>query len=94
MKIDNIDINKTLDQAKIQLEKENISPSFKALLNVLFLVIALLMQRLGLNSSNSSQPPSSDPYTKKNLKKESTKKASGQLGHVGARLEPVENPDG
>lgn len=93
MKIENIDINKTLDQAKKQLEKEDISPAFKALLNVLFLVITLLMQRFGLNSSNSSKPPSSDPNRKKNLKKDSTKKAGGQLGHVGAQLEPVKDPN-
>lgn len=93
MKIENIDITKTLDQAKSQLEKENISPAFKVLLNVLFVVIGLLMNRLGLNSSNSSKPPSSDPNRKKKLKNNSTKKAGGQLGHVGAKLEPVKDPN-
>ena len=71
MKIDDIDITATLEQAKLQLEQEkNISPSLKTLLNVLFVVIAVLTKRLGLNSKNSSKPPSSDPNRKKgNLQK-------------------------
>ena len=94
MKIDDIDITATLEQAKLQLEQErNISPSLKTLLNVLFVVIAVLTKRLGLNSKNSSKPPSSDPNRKKEPTEKSTRKAGGQMGHVGTQLQPVKNPD-
>ena len=87
MKIDDIDITATLEQAKLQLEQEkNISPSLKTLLNVLFVVIAVLMKRLGLNSKNSSKPPSSDPNRKKEPTEKSTRKAGGQMGHVAMAL--------
>ena len=55
-----------------------------------------LREIVSKNSSNSSKPPSSDGFSKpkpKNLRKKSEKKPGGQKGHVGSRLEPVENPD-
>lgn len=94
MKIDNIDIHATLEKAKAELEKEeSISSSFKTLLNVLFVVIGLLLNRLTLNSKNSSKPPSSDPNRKKKQKKKSTNPRGGQNNHIGTTLKPVENPD-
>lgn len=55
-----------------------------------------LEDRLDKDSHNSSKPPSSDGL-KKTVKPRkrhgSNKKAGGQVGHVGARLEPVENPE-
>jgi len=47
---------------------------------------AELRGRLGLNSQNSSKPPSGDNYTKKvklSLREKSGKKVGGQLGHEG-----------
>jgi transposase len=95
MKIEHIDINKTLEDARVLLAKEeNISPAFKSVIEVLFFVIKLLMNRFNLNSKNSSKPPSTDPNRKKKSKKnESGKKPGGQNGHVGKNLQPVENPD-
>jgi transposase len=55
-----------------------------------------LEDRLDKDSHNSSKPPSSDGLKKpvKSRKRHSScKKAGGQAGHVGARLEPVEKPD-
>lgn len=94
MKIDNIDINETLEEAKAQLDKEkNISPSFKALLKILFVVITLLINRLTLNSSNSSKPPAADPNRDKKPRGKSNKNRGGQEGHEGSNLQPVANPD-
>jgi transposase len=58
--------------------------------------IRALEDRLDKDSHNSSKPPSSDGLKKpvKSRKRHSScKKAGGQAGHVGARLEPVEKPD-
>ena len=94
MKIEDIDVNENLKSAQEMLEKETgISPAFKAILEVLFLIITLLVNRLNLNSSNSSKPPSSDPNRKKNKTNKSKNKPGGQRGHVGSNLNPVAEPD-
>lgn len=52
--------------------------------------IAELKRRLGMNSNNSSKPPSSDGYEKKpapkSLRGKSGKKSGGQKGHEGKNL--------
>jgi transposase len=55
-----------------------------------------LKDRLSKNSQNSSKPPSSDHGSRPNPKsrrKNSGKKAGGQKGHVGHRLNPTDTPD-
>lgn len=99
MTIESIDINTAITDVKNLLEKEkDISPAMNAAINMLLLVINLLVNRLGLNSSNSSKPPSSDPNR---IKKTSThnendsnkNKPGGQHGHSGTTLKPEDNPD-
>ena len=59
--------------------------------------IAELERRLGLNSSNSGKPPSSDglkkPVRVSSLREPSGKKPGGQKGHPGETLCRTETPD-
>ena len=54
-----------------------------------------LKRRLGLDSKNSSKPPSTDGFRKRiqSLRKKGSKKSGGQVGHKGTTLEQVESPD-
>lgn len=58
---------------------------------------AELRRRLGLDSTNSDQPPSSDGYKKKPIRpgipKEKGRRNGGQAGHPGKTLERVAHPD-
>jgi hypothetical protein len=57
---------------------------------------AELRRRLGMNSSNSHKPPSSDGYRKKRAGSALPKKKrnfGGQKGHKGRTLCAVEKPD-
>ena len=74
MKLDDIDVNKTIERARYVLgaDKAMSSPT-KVVVEVLITIITILVNRLNLNSSNSSKPPSSDPNRKKKQKEKSKK---------------------
>lgn len=59
--------------------------------------VAELRRQLGLNSRNSSKPPSSDsPFIKpapKSLRRKSGRKPGGQPGHPGSTLALVDSPN-
>ncbi len=92
MTINNINIDETLKNARIHLAEEKEMPfATKSLMELLLLVISLLVERLNLDSRNSSKPPSQDPNRKKKSKEEKTKNQGEQKGHAGKTLEKVSN---
>jgi transposase len=58
---------------------------------------AELKRRLGMNSSSSGKPPSSEGYKKKprltNLREKTGKQSGGQAGHEGKTLRQVDTPE-
>ena len=93
MKIEGIDVEKTIAAAKDELAKsKGLSQSLRNVFSVVLLLLEILLIRIGLNSSTSSKPPSSDLNRKKE-RKVSGKKKGGQEGHKFKTLEPVDNPD-
>src|ERR1039457_5693557 len=68
-----------------------------ALIGALQAHIAELERQLGLNSSNSGKPPSSDGLKKpprvSNLRERSGKRTGGQNGHPGETLRRTATPD-
>ena len=94
MKIENIDIEATIEKAQNLIrEDKQLSATTRSIVEILILIISLLANRLNLNSTNSSKPPSSDPNRKKKPKGKTGKKAGGQKGHVGTTLKKVDDPD-
>jgi len=94
MKIENIDIEATIEKAQILIrEDKQLSAATKSMFEIMILIITLLANRLNLNSTNSSKPPSSDPNRKKKTKSKTGKKPGGQKGHVGTTLKKVDDPD-
>ena len=95
LKIDSIDVKASIDSVRQLLEKEpGLSPALRSALEVLIALVGLLLNRLTLDSTNSSKPPSSDPNrNKRKTRGKSKNKPGGQNGHQGATLAPVEDPD-
>jgi len=73
--------------------EKDLSPALKASLEVVLLLVSILTNRLGLNSKNSSKPPSTDPNRLKGRREPSDRKPGGQVGHRGATLTLVTDPD-
>ncbi len=75
------------------MNDKSLSPSLISMIKVLIVVVKLLTHRAGLNSRNSSKPPSSDPNRLKSSRKKTGKKSGGQKGHAGATLTQIDEPD-
>lgn len=95
MKIEEIDVDCAINSVKELLGKErDLSPTLRSALEVLLMLVSLLLNRVTLNSQNSSKPPSTDPNRKKSSKKrKSNRKPGGQKGRNGTTLAPVDDPD-
>jgi transposase len=92
------------DEQRLRAKIEALSESAKVDLIIQLMVqvaqltarVTELEGRLGMNSANSSKPPSSDGYSKpnpKSLREKSGRKPGGQKGHTGTTLRQVSEPD-
>jgi transposase len=95
MKLSNINVDEAIKKAHVLLNSEkNIFSALKTAIEVLILLVTILLQRKGLNSRNSSKPPSDDKNRKRGSKnKKSMRKPGGQKGRQGIQLKPVSDPD-
>jgi len=94
LRINADEIRSTVEQVRRLLHEETtISPTLRAALEMLLLVVTILLNRIGVNSRNSSKPPSDDPNRLKPPHNSTGNKPGGQKGHRGSNLEPVANPD-
>lgn len=94
MKLSGIDITEVIEQTKALLQSDpNVSPALKASIELILMVVVLLASKFGLNSKNSSIPPSNDTNRAKPPRKKSDKPAGGQKGRTGKTLTQTDAPD-
>jgi transposase len=97
MTINKINITETLKHIEDLLkEDKSASPQIRAMMELMVVIVGLLCAKLGINSTNSSTPPSQDPNRKRGSKKKTKgikRKPGGQNGHDGSNLKKVDNPD-
>lgn len=97
MSINDIVVSEALKKAReILKEEKNLSPAFKAVFEVLILLVTLMSSRLGRNSRNSSIPPSQDPNRARKQKtpgEVQKRKPGGQKNHEGVTLTRTQTPD-
>ena len=94
MTVNDIDIDAAiLKMEQVLAEEKDLSPALRSTNELMILIIKLLANRLGLNSRNSSKPPSSDPNRKKTSRKKNERKPGGQKGRTGKTLEKIDDPD-
>lgn len=94
MTIESIDVEATIKRVKdLVAAEENLPPALKVSLEALLLLVTILINRLGLNSKNSSKPPSTDPNRARKPRVPSGRKPGGQHGHAGTTLQQVADPD-
>ena len=93
MKLKGVEIDTAVANVRQWLDDEpTLTPALRAAINLIILIVTLLGRRLGLNSRNSSTPPSRDP-NRPRQKKAGKRAVGGQTGHVGSTLKKVDSPD-
>jgi len=94
MNLSTINIHEVVEKTKAQLQEDKtITPALKMSIELILMVVVLLANKLGLNSQNSSTPPSQDINRKKQNKDKSDKKSGGQAGRKGKTLCQTDTPD-
>ena len=90
-----VQIAELLSVSKLVVDTDlKLSVELRTMISSLVDIVQLLSNELGLNSSNSSKPPSTDFIGPKKAKVVRGKKRTpgAQKGHKGSRLKPVNNP--
>ena len=91
--LNSIDIDKTVAEVKRYLtEEKEMSPGFVDSMNLLLVLVSFLADKLGLNSRNSSKPPSSDPYRRRFKKQLAREKLVDKKAIIGKRYESLPIP--
>ena len=95
MTVNSINIEEAIASIQQQMRDEaDLSPAMARSIDILILVIQLLIEKLSLNSGNSSIPPSKKPKKLKHPARKSSGNApGGQSGHHGKTLQQVAYPD-
>ncbi|MBB1489724.1 DUF6444 domain-containing protein, partial [Oceanospirillum sediminis] len=94
MNLKDINVTEVVEQVRAQLkEDKQVTPALRASIELILMVVVMLAERFGLNSQNSSIPPSKDPNRAKTSKASSGKSPGGQKGHQGSTLEQTDSPD-
>jgi len=92
--IQKIDISSAIASVKKILKSDkSLSAEARAMFELMLVIVELLINKLGINSSNSSKPPSQDRNREKKSKKGTGRKPGGQLGREGKNLVPSKSPD-
>jgi len=94
MKVENIDVDNAVQEVRTLLARETgLSPALRSAIEMILLLVSLLLNRLTLNSRNSSKPPSSDPDRPRHKAAGQVKRPGGQPGRSNQPLKPVDDPD-
>ena len=94
MNLNSINITEIVEQTKAQLQEDKtLTPALKVSIELILVIVVMLASKLGLNSKNSSIPPSKDINREKQTKYKSDKSAGGQKGRAGKTLTQTETPD-
>ncbi len=94
MKIESIDVDAAIHQVQQLLDTErHLSPALKSAMELILLLVSVLLNRVTLNSHNSSKSPASDPNRKKTTRQPSDKASGGQPSHPGKTLQKIDDPD-
>jgi len=89
-----MNITNSIEEARALLANEkNISSALRVSIELILTLMTLIINKKGLNSKNSSIPPSQDPNREKESNAKGKRKVGGQKGHKGTTLKAVEEPD-
>jgi transposase len=95
VKIEGIDVEQVLETARTALQHDTqLSPTLRSAVEILLILVTVLLNRITLDSRNSSIPPSQDRHrTHTSRRGETGRTPGGQPGRKGVTLMPVANPD-
>jgi transposase len=97
MTLDGISVQEAIDLAKKVVDEIEASDEQRLALETLIVLASIMKDRIGLNSTNSGKPPSTDETKgeeeKPDKPRSSGKPAGGQKDHKGTQLEFVDDPD-